>query len=171
MTIPFLPSRADGRSDRQVVYELVKDAEPERLFYFEEIAEALQSGVDTPIDKPRIYRAVKQGGRTLQQRERRALQVVKGRGYRVLRANEHMSVARQRESSARRQMKAGLEILKNVREDELTSAERSLYRGHAHITAGLIVAIEAIHRRQDRQDQLIMELLRRTGGGDLAEAV
>lgn len=161
--VAFSPSRADGRSDRIVIYDLMRDAVPDQAFSFAEIAAALQAGIAEPIAKSRLYRAVRQGGRTLLQREQRAVQVVKGRGYRIVRANEHMRLTRQRETQARRQMQLGLGYLQHVREDELTPNERLLHRGHLHITMGAILAIEAIHRRQDRQDELIVELLRRTG--------
>ncbi|MGH2586605.1 MAG: hypothetical protein ACRDJE_16950 [Dehalococcoidia bacterium] len=165
-SIPFQPSRADGRSDREVIYRLFEGALPERTFTFSEIEQALGVGLTTPPTRGRVYTAVRQGGRTLLKRQRRTVRTVRGVGYRICRADEHLPLALGHEDAARRKVRQGLDVLRHVREDELTPAQRDLNRGTLLMFAGLAQAIDAVRERQDRQENAIRRILRQLGNGD-----
>src|SRR5881394_2984289 len=102
MANPFRPSREDGRSDRQVIIDLVSGAEPDETFSYETLLEALAPGLPDGhiVDRRRVYRAIAHANKTLLVEERRYLQVVKNVGYRVLRADEHLPAAIDRKQSA-----------------------------------------------------------------------
>ena len=151
----FTPSRPDGRSDRRIVYELVQDAEPETLFDYAQITEALQDGIDLPIRRDRVYRAVAAGNRTLQRERKRTLAPVPGRGYRIARADEHLSLAVVRKAKAETQLKAGIDLLRNVRLDELSEPHRTLHVGQLMILDGVYRMAHASQQRIERQEQVI----------------
>lgn len=160
MVVPFHPSRPDGRSDRVVVYDLVADAEPETLFAYEDLAAALQDGIETPITRPRIYRAVRQANKDLLTKDQRYVAAVPGRGYRMVRAADQIVLAGERKTRARRQMDYGISLLRGIRLDELTEAQRKLALGNLMIADGLYRMIESTERRQNRQDAVLASVIR-----------
>ncbi len=157
----FKPSREDGRSDRRVVYELTCDAPPEELFDYETIEAALQEGIDEPIERRRVYRAVKDANRDMLREQRRYLAVVPGRGYRVLRADEHLPVALDKKATAESYLKKGMDLLRHARLDELSPDQRALHEGQLMIIGGVYHAVQASAKRHDRQDRVIEDLSRR----------
>lgn len=161
MTRPFTPSREDGRSDRQVVFELVRDATPEALFTYEEIEDALQEGIPIPITRARAYRAVQGANRTLMREHRRAMRTVRGTGFRVLRADEHLPVALGRKERAEQQIKRGIELLRSTRIDELDPVQRTLHEGQLLIMSGIYSAVRETRRRVSRQDDAIHDIRQR----------
>jgi hypothetical protein len=156
----FLPSRPDGRSDRRIIFELVGDAEPETLFGFEQLAAALQDGLATPVRRERIYRAVSQGNKTLLRERRRYLAPVAGQGYRMIRADEHLPMAIGKKSRAEKQIHDGIEILRNVRLDELTEPQRTMHVGQLMILDGVYRMAKASEKRHARQEQVLEDLRR-----------
>jgi len=151
----FHPSRSDGRSDRRVVFELVQDAEPETLFPFEELMAALQDGLDAPVRRDRVYRAVSAGNKTLQRERKRTLAPVQGVGYRIARADEHLSLAIIKKSRAETQIKDGIELLRNVRLDELPEPHKTLHVGQLMLLDGVYRMTKATEKRQERQDKVL----------------
>ena len=163
MSTPFTPSRDDGRSDRQVIYDLVHNnvadfAGP--IWTYNELRDALQDGVEKPIDRPRIYAAVRQANSTLLREHSRYLGVVENVGYRMLRADEHLPVSLQKKDRAQTHLRRGIELLKHARLDELTEAQRTLHEGQLMILSGIYHAVEDSHKRHDRTESLIEDLLK-----------
>lgn len=161
MTSSFKPARADGRSDRRVVYELVADSPPETKFTHETLIEALQEGLDEPVDKPRVYQAVSQANNTLLRERQRYLHVIRGEGYRVIRADEHVAVAINKKDRAENSIKAGMQLLKNVRMDELTTTQRAAHQGTLMIVGGMLTMMRDSENRHAEADKLIDDLKRR----------
>lgn len=157
----FQTSRADGRSDRRVVFELTAEAEPEELFTHERIVDELAQGIDGPVSRARVYKAVGAGNRLLLRERRRFLAAVRGAGYRVARADEHALAAIDRRDRATTQMQRGLELLENVRWNELDENQQQLHRGHLLVMDGLYRAVQASHRRHAEHDALIASLVQR----------
>lgn len=158
MSARFQPSRSDGRSDRQVIYDLTHTSEPDSLWTYDELADALEVGLDGTVDRQRIYSAVKAANRELLTRERRYLAVVKRKGYRMLRANEHLPVALNRKSSAVTQLARGVELLRNAKISELTEAQRHLHQGQLMIMGSLHAAILDSERRHDRTEAVLDQI-------------
>lgn len=159
---PFTPSRSDGRSDKRVVYELVEDAQPEDKFTYQQLEEALEDGLDNPeISKSRIYRAVATANKQLLREKRRLLAVVKGEGYRMVRANEHVSYSLIRKGKAERQLAAGVHLLQRVRFDELSETEQQLAEGTLLVFDGFYRAIKSSENRHDKQEDTISALTKR----------
>lgn len=159
--VPFEPSRPDGRSDRQVVYDLVKTAEPDTMFTFDEIAKALNAGLDSPVTMRRVYTAVAAANLTLLKEQRRNLRVSRGRGYRVTQTSEAVELAGERRMRARKNLKRGVELLRHARIEELDPAQRQLHEGQLLIMAGLYQVTVQHERRHDRSESLIQQLTSR----------
>lgn len=161
MTAPFTPVRADGRSDRQVIFELTRAAPPETTFTYQQMVDALSEGLDTPVDRDRVYRAVAQANKTLLREEKRYLNVVKNVGYRVINAGEHLPVALIKKDRAQTYLKRGIDLLRNVRIDELDPTQRTLHEGQLLILGGLYRATQESARRHDKAEALIEDLKNR----------
>ena len=157
----FLPTRDNGRSDREVVYELIQEAAPETTYTYDELASVLQDGVDEPITRRRAYRAAQSANRMLLRENRRALRTIPGVGVRVMRADEHLPVAIERKERAEHQYKRGLELLRNTRMDELDPTQRKLHEGQLLILSGIYQVVRETSRRVARQDDAIKDIRHR----------
>lgn len=157
----FVAVRKDGRSDRQVVYETVKDAPPETVFGYIDLIRVLQDGVDDVVDKPRVYAAVAQANGTLLREQSRYLRVVRGRGYRVLRGDEHLPMSLVSKARAERNLRRGIALLRNVRLDEMTANQQAAHQGQLMVLSGLYGAVKESERRQNAQERVIQDLIQR----------
>lgn len=154
----FLPSREDGRSDRQVVYDLVGDLEPGDVVGYDQLTEELSAGLDEQVGRKRVYRAVANANRLLLRERQRYLSVVREVGYRILRADEHLPEALDRKHRAVSKLRQGMELLRHAKVDELSEAQRVLHQGQLMIMGGLYDAVRDSHQRHDRQERVIDEL-------------
>lgn len=161
MTRPFTPSRADGRSDRQVVFDLVCDAEPDTMFTHAEITAELSAGLDDPVTQQRMYQAVMNGNTTLLRERKRYLGNVRGAGYRVIHTSEAVAVALDKKGRAETFLARGVAVLRNARMDELDPTQRVLHEGQLLIMAGLHEATKRSERRHQRSEELIAALTAR----------
>lgn len=156
---PFQASRADGRSDRRVIYDLAENAEPDTVFTYAELIEALQADTEREITRTHVYAAVSAANKGLLADQKRYLGVVGTVGYRVIRADEQLGAALVKKDRAQGYLKRGIELLKHARLDELDAAQRTLHEGQLMIMAGLHQAITESERRHERADRLIAGLL------------
>lgn len=157
----FTPQREDGRSDRHIAFELLRDAEPGTVFAFDRVAAALQSGVETPITHARVCAAVRAAQPVLLRESRRATVTVRGVGYRVVAANEHVSLALMRKDRAELQVRSGVRLLEGTRLDELTETERRLHEGHFIIMSRIYNAVLHLQTKAARHEQLLSGLTAR----------
>jgi hypothetical protein len=156
---PFQASRADGRSDRRVIYDLAEHADPDTTFTYTELIDALQEGTERAITRAHVYAAVGAANKGLLDDRKRYLAVVAGQGYRVIHAHEQLGAALVKKERANGLLKRGIDLLKNARLDELDAAQRTLHEGQLMIMAGLHQAIQESDRRHKRADELIKGLL------------
>ena len=157
----FQASRTDGRSDTRVILDLAGLAEPETQFTYDEIQAALEAGLGSPVTLRRVYAAVRMANRAMLREHHRYLAVVRGRGYRVIRGDEHVVVALSRRDRAETQMKRGVEILRNVNYGDLSTTQRQIHEGQLLIMSALYRAIEESNKSQTRQQNLIDDLAKR----------
>jgi len=164
----FEASRNDGRSDRQVVFELVRDADPETTYSYEDMCGALTKGTDREITRGVVYRAAGAANHTLMRERKRALVVVRNVGYRVIRADEHLTVALVKKDRAETMVQRGIELLRHARVDELDEPHRTLHEGQLLVMSGFYDALRSTRRRQEQHDETINALLERV---DKLEAI
>jgi hypothetical protein len=86
---------------------------------------------------------------------------VRGRGYRVARADEHVPYSLVKKGRAERQLAAGVNLLQQVRYDELNDAERQLAEGTLLVFDGFYRAIKSSENRHNRQEETIKSLTQR----------
>jgi hypothetical protein len=121
-------SRKDGRSDSQVIFDLALDMKPNDILTFEVLLAELQKDVDViQIDRNRTYGAVKRANKRLLKKQNRYLSVIRGMGYKLLQADEHLGVALQKKQTAQKYMQVGLDILEHTIFDELSPNQRILH--------------------------------------------
>lgn len=154
----FQASREDGRSDSRVVFEFVANAEPGTLFDFDSIRHELEEGSDAVFSNNRVSDAVRRTNKTLLKERKRYLESVRGRGYRVIRAEEHLAVALNRKSRADAQIQAGIALLKNAKVEELSESQRSLHFGQLIILDRLHQIGQESTKRLAEHDQVLAEM-------------
>lgn len=158
---PFSPSRPDGRADKRVIYDMAERAAPDTTFTYTDLRMALSEGLGALVPVQRVYPAVAGANKMLLRNRGRYLGVVRGTGYRVLHGKEHLSVAEHRESKARRQFRAGMEVLAGTLDDELTPAERRFRDGTVMVMGAVVTALDAHAKKLALHDKLIDDLVRR----------
>lgn len=157
----FEVSRLSGKTDAQVIFDCAESKKPGEILTYEELRAALQDGHPKRIGKARVYQAIASGNKKLLDVRKRYLRVVKGVGYKVLAAEEHMETALAKRETAQKFIQKGLAILKNTHMDELTPAQRQLHEGQILILGGFYRAMSESNRRHEKHDRQIEELRRR----------
>lgn len=156
----FEPTRADGRADWRVVYDLVRNESPGATWAYGDLIAALAVGVtDRAIDKPAVYAAVGRCNKTLLREKRRYLRVERHKGYAMISSDEHVTVALDRKASAREKMRRGLEILQQVHVGEMTEARRQEREGHLLVFSAISDALDSHERRLGPVEDAIQTLL------------
>jgi len=151
----FAITRADGRSNSQVILDTVKQAEPGRLFTYRELTEALSIGTGHVYDHRAVCSAVRAATTRLLHEAQRRLHNVPLAGYRVAPASEHMRLARTDKRRADVQLRRGVETLRHVRWDELDPNARAAHEGTLMVTEALYVNQVALDARIRKIEEAI----------------
>lgn len=157
----FTTTRADGRSNAEVLIGVIEAAQPGDLLTYDGLAETFGAGTDHPWTRQHVQSAVRSSLPRVRRETKRTLTPVIGQGYRVARANEHSMIAVRSERKAQRQVRAALDTLKHVNWDELTPTERTLHEAHLTVTGALCAQVSLVTRRQQKHDEAIAALLTR----------
>lgn len=157
----FTAGREDGKSNQQVVIELVCEAAPGTQFTFGRLADALAAGTSRTFDRRDVQQVVRLANHRLLREHRRCLRSVRGVGYAVAHANDHRELAGARNRRGTRQFKWALETLENVRLDEMTEEQRKIHLAQLEINSRLMEQQRRILRRQTQQDRVIASLTSR----------
>jgi hypothetical protein len=156
----FEITREDGRSNTQVICDLVGKCAPGRVFSYEEIRQALEEGASHEYKLSNVQGAVRSAGPKLGRLHKRALHNVRLTGYRLALAQEHRSLAVDRQSKASRQLKRGFEILRDTRLDEIKDEQsRRAHEGQLLVISALLHAAAAQERRIGRVEQIINNMI------------
>lgn len=156
---PFRTTREDGRSNTQVIVGLVAGSDPGRVFCYEELAAALNVGATKQFQTSDVQAAVRKAMPSLGRLHKRTMHSVPGVGYRLAKADEHMGLAVCRQTKAARQLKRGLEILRDTRLDEIKDPQARLaHEGHMLVTSAILQQTMAMERRIGRVEAAITAL-------------
>lgn len=151
----FKVSRADGRTDAQVVIDLVKDGAAGALYTHDAIVAALSEGTTRIYGSHAVSGAVARANKRLLREHQRRLHIVVGVGYRLAPASEHMALANTDRRRADVQLRKGLETLRHVRWEEMDPDVRKAHEGHLMVTEALYQAQVAQDRRLRAVEQAI----------------
>lgn len=156
MTTPFAITRKDGRSNAQVILDLVKHGEPGRLYTYEELGTALNhEGKTYQVNE--ICAAVRLAGPRLLREQQRALHCIRTQGYRLAPAADHKMLALSRTRRADMQMHHGWDVLRNVRWDELSTEERKAHEGTLIVVGSVCQALHAVDQRLRKVETAIAQ--------------
>jgi hypothetical protein len=151
----FAIMRKDGRSNAQVIIDTVKDGKPGTLYGYEYLAQALSDGAPHRYTVNDVRAIVARMDQRLLKEHQRALHCVRGKGYRLALAGEHMALATVRKRRADVQFMKGLNTLRNVRWDEMDENTRQAHQGHLMISEALAANQQALDRRLREVERLI----------------
>jgi hypothetical protein len=155
MSTRFKIVRDDGRSNQQVILDLVKDAQPGTTYDYDTLCNALSTGTNKTYTVPEIQRIVTVACIRMLKEQARTLQNVRNHGYRIAHGSSHMSLANQRRHKADKQMKVGLMVLQNVKWDELDANQRLAHEGQLLIVGALYQQMNAMERRQSAVERAL----------------
>lgn len=145
-TMAFDIKRADGRSNQQVLIDSVAGAEPGTLFTYDQLSRIL--GFD---DKRRTQSVVVSAQRRLLKEFCRTMMNVRGEGYRIAEAKEHMMLAHDCKRRSDVQLRKGLHILRHVKWEEMDEETRKAHEGTLMVT-------EALYSMQAAQDKRLAKI-------------
>lgn len=156
----FEITRTDGRSNQQVVIDYVAGKSPGDVFTFEELQEELARRSEREYDRAAVCAAVNQANRRLLREFQRCLHNVRGRGYRLAPAKEHIVLAAGDRRRAHRSQLKGLEKLRNVRWDEMDENARNATQGTLMLMEAFAGNQRALESRVARVEEAIRNLHR-----------
>lgn len=157
----FKITRTNGRSNAEVLAAVVAASEPGRILSYDELAGILGEGTDRAWKRVDVQQAVNGGRRYVLRQTRRDLVSLRGTGYQVSRASEHVAISKRRERKAGNQMARAVEVLQNTPIGELSSAQAMEHDAHLAVTAIIAQQVMRLTRKQHQQDDLISNLNRR----------
>lgn len=157
----YKPARANGKSNQQVVVELVSAAEPGTTFTYEALGAALAEGTDREFGTRDVQQVVRLANRRLLREHSRCLRSVPTVGYALAHARDHRELAGARNRRGQRQFKWAMETLRNARMDEMTEQERAVHVAQLDINTALYQQNRRVLRRQEEQGRLIASLTQR----------
>lgn len=156
----FKQNRLDGRSTTEVILDLLKDAEPETVFEYEEIIRVLNAGASKEHSKKDAQSAMQRAKGRLSRDYQRMVRSIPNRGYKIAAATEHREIALSHKTKSERQLKVGVQILQNVKWGEMDPESK---RAHE----GTLVIVSALYEQQawlDRRLKKVETLIGQIGG-------
>lgn len=150
--------RADGRSNSQVLLDLVAGHAPGTLFRYDELSTLLSAGMGKRYARPEVQRIVTKTCPRMLKEQARTLHNVINQGYRIAEAAHHMTLAQDRKSRADKQMLRGVQVLEHVRWDELDANQKMAHQGQLLIVNALYQNMKLLERRQTAVEQAIQQI-------------
>lgn len=160
-TSAFRNRRASGRSNQQVIVELVRGQQPGTVFTYSQLVAALSEECDRVFTRQDVQQIVRLAKFRLLREYKRTLANVPNVGYQLAHAKEHLGIANGHTKRGQRQLRKALTTLENARLDEMTTQERDLHTAQCAINSALYHAQRTITSKQYRQDALIATLTSR----------
>lgn len=158
---PFQTTRSDGRSDRQVVADLVIERGAGDIITHAEIADALAEGIDGEITRPRVYRAAAAASRWLTLNRQIALVPIRGVGYRVSVPDDFRALAEVRRDRASSQLVRGKELLDHAPYGRMSPDVRDALLPLQVLIGGAYAQLHAYGEHLARHDDAIRRLSER----------
>lgn len=155
--VVFRPTRADGRSNQQVIIDHVLDKAPGTTFTYEEFKDLL-SDCGIKVTRKFIQQVVILARNRLLHEQKRDLICVRNVGYQVAFARDHKAIAGGRTKKANRQLKKALTTLENVRLEEMTEQERTTHLAQQQVNYTLYHEQRRMMKKAQRHDELIARL-------------
>ena len=129
MRAPFEPIGKQARW--KTVYELLAKASTNDLVTYDELGEAL--GLDPDGERSLIQQAIHRAAKEHERNDKRAIDAIPGKGYRVVEPTEHLELARRHQKKSGRSLARGASKVINVDLNGLEPEVRAAFDvlGHA----------------------------------------
>lgn len=149
------------------LYELLLKIDDNGILTYQEMADALGLDVDADLQVIRValYRAAKE----YEEVNKRALEVVPNKGYRVVAPKEHLDLARRQHSRSSRALARGQSKVVNVDMAGMDPQTRHAFEVVAQGFAQQMDFNRRFENRLSRQEQLTAELVQQTASRTDAE--
>ncbi len=151
----FEIGRTDGRSNAEVICDLIADYSPGTIIKYDEICKALAVNTDRTYEIPAVQSIICQSENKLATRLSRCLVNIRGLGYKVALAEEHQRIAGTKKDRAQKLLKRGVNVLKHVRWEEMDDNQRRAHEGQLMILGALTSAMDGIEQRLRRVENAI----------------
>lgn len=148
-------TRADGRSNQQVIIDLVKDAAPGTTFTYDTMATVLGVGTKRVYARHDVQSVVRLANERLLREHSRCLKTLRGVGYAVAHGSEHCRIAGDYRRKSRQAVRRALLRLEHVRTDEMSPQQRESHVAQANLSSALFFYMRAIEKGQERHDRLL----------------
>jgi len=125
----FKKSRADGRSNTQVLLDLLRSGSAGQIYTYAELSATLSEGLDRTYSKKRVCGICSGAFVSLLSELNRALTNVPRVGFKLSHANDHTGIALNKKRRATVQMRKSVATLNNVRHAELSPEARVIHEG------------------------------------------
>ncbi len=164
----FRSPRPDGRSNAQVVIDLVAPAELGTTFAYDELGTKLAEGTDRTYSRAQIGGAIRSANRRLHRHHKRHLRSVTNVGYRLALPEEHTGLATIQEGKAVRHIGQAVSILTGVDWNAMDPNTRAATHAHLQITGAIFQQVSRLGRKQ-REMARALDLVRSAHADEIAQ--
>lgn len=158
MKTQFQINRADGRAFTEVLIDYVSQGDPGRVYGHGELSDVLSATADRTLSVPDVRNIVHRAQKQLSRIHSRALRPVRGVGYKLAHAKEHQELALIKQVKADRQLRRGVQLLQDVRWDELDDNSRKAHEGQLLLMSALYEHTRALSKRVNRIDEVLNKM-------------
>jgi len=153
----FTITRSDGRSDAEVLAEIVAAAKPGDLLTYETLSTELSDGASREYSRADVQASVGRSERKLATEQCRALLNIRNQGYRIAMACEHQTIAVRKRDRAGSLLKRGLMVLQHVDWDAMDDNTRRAHEGQLMVVGALHSAMSGLDRRLARIEDALKQ--------------
>jgi len=156
----FESSRASGKSNSQVVFDAVADAEHGAMFTFENLNKALMAGSfrENDYSNADVAGIVRRANRRLLREKNRMLRSVKGRGYVIAHPDDHHELCLMKKHEGDRKLKLAFDIVRHADYGSMSPEIRKVTQGTLILVGALYQRQRQLEMRQDKLEQIIEEI-------------
>ncbi len=144
----------------RIIYDALKPLAVDDVLTYEDAGQLL--GLDPEAERSTIQAAIRQASRTFERDDKHALVAVPNIGYRVVRADEHVVLARGQQRRASRALERGHSKVVNVDLRGLSPEVRALTEATARAFSMQMDFNRRVDVRQNRLESVISEVSQRT---------
>ncbi len=153
---PFEPVRERPRWE--YLYETLRGAEKDQVFTYAELIAVLDDGAD----KAAVQSAVRRAARELAKVDNRAVDAVRGVGYRVVRPEEHVTLAKRQQRKSGRALQRSHDAVTYVDLAELEPQVRNAVEVMAVAISMQQQFMRNLDIRQNRIEQIVASHVEKT---------
>jgi len=160
----FVTTRADGRSDTQVILDLVGASTPGKTYAYAELQAALGREKPRVYTVPEVQSVVARALPRLLLEHQRTLKNIRHVGYQLASAADHLPLAHDRHRKGRVQISMAELLLREVHWEEMPEAQRQAHAGTLLIVAQQAAMLRSLHSRMQRLEDTVDSILHRATG-------